>query len=478
MPGILAAAATRAGTRGRIDDRLSGIAKRPPSAAAGNAVAPASRLRDDRAIHLLHPCVPARDARLRRQCAVVEKVALYAVRDLHPEFRVHAHRHPEMPRINLLRRAVGERILRRRRADEITIHIEHRKLKVVDKKPESEVAFSRADGRPVVVRAADDGIVRRAAPDTDKHVIDKVLLVDQPLKRRVARTVGIATERAEVARIVFESREAEIECRTPHAARALVESRGAEFLIVANDVVVLGRTAEVVCTEVAVHTFINEEEAPVLSVDVQIAEVPLLRDAACRELRIAAENVLKLIRAGLVRVVPRDKVIPPQIECIRPRRPALTEQREIEMRRTVFLSEAKLERMLRVPRVPTRPAADADSASTLEAAASRRLNVLQRHRALPFAAFVERVCVNAGARVEEIVEIHDDGERRHGAQVILDGRLVGRFAGDVRIHAIIDVILPPLGRPAFRRSAAGRLFHDIGREQIGARHQRRRVVPC
>ena len=48
--------------------------------------------------------------------------------------------------------------------------------------------------------------------------------------------------------------------------------------------------------EVAVHALVDEKEPPILTVEVEVAEVPALRHAVHRKLRIAAKNVLKLIR--------------------------------------------------------------------------------------------------------------------------------------------------------------------------------------
>ena len=101
------------------------LLNRPPYSTTAHSVTPAGGLRDDSAIHFLHPRIPPSDTRFRSEGAAVEEMLLHAVGHLHAELRIHPHRHPKMPRVDGIRIAFAEHIIERRSADEIVVHSIH-----------------------------------------------------------------------------------------------------------------------------------------------------------------------------------------------------------------------------------------------------------------------------------------------------------------------------------------------------------------
>src|ERR1041384_6242226 len=143
----------------------------------------------------------------------------------------------------------------------------------------------------------------------------------------------------------------------------------------------------------------------------------------------------------------------PEIEPVEDVGPSLVgKDRVIQFGVTVLLAEEKAEGVLGVARAPAVSAPNANATVNMKALGPIGINQFDRGRAFPRDTVIAGVGIDAERRIKKILEVRRDAVARNDFEVVLNLPAIRRIIDDVGVHAVIDDILAPTGRPPCRRS--------------------------
>ena len=410
-------------------------------------VAPARRLRRQGQPDLLRSRHPAGLRHLGGQRAACEEVALDVVAEEQPVLRVGPQ--PVVEAGGAVGVVEGRAVLLR--APEATLVV-----------PDEEFVPRAGDpppsGVPVVMVPVDV-----AAVEVDEEEVDEVRNVEVLLDLRV----GLRRLQAGVA---------EAHHRVPGDEVAV------DRLAEVQSVVLLPGAPEVRREERRAGALEDVVHAPVEAVQVEV-HVGLVRgEPAHGELGVPVPLVADVLGAellGRVGVKPGVAVSAAQDDRVELRDLGVLEEGVAQLAGAVDPLEEEPQVVLRPVRVAARPTLGAEAGVDLETRGAVGVDQLDRRRSLPRHPPAPRVGVDATPKVEEVVDVQDDGERRQGEEARLDLRVVergGRIRGDPRVHLVIGraVVGAPAGREARRVSRL--LEHLVGKDVRTGQHLRRPVT--
>jgi hypothetical protein len=277
------------------------------------------------------------------------------------------------------------------------------------------------------------------------HVRDQP--IDEIVDVDVLANLGIRRRR-------LEPRGRDVLGRLPGFARSVV---GIDRL---DDVPLVFEPAVVRGSHLGVGQLDHVVEAPVQAVEVDVEEAAVGRDLAHVDLRVAHPLVADVVRARDPEA-PRLVVARAQAKLVEARDRRVGEQRVLELGRPVVGLERQPQRLLQVLHA-AEPALDARAAVDLKAGRAVGKNQLGRSAALPLAAAPARVRIDSVLGAEEIVDVHHDRDRGHGAEVVDDRTRIARVVDDLGIHLIV-------GGETFGREAGARLMDHVSEEDVGVR---------
>ena len=308
-----------------------------------------------------------------------------------------------------------------------------------------------------------------------QHVADHVRRVEEDRVVQVARAVRVEAHRLLVVVRVGGAValvDGHVPERLPRVDRALHDVRRVAGLRGAHDVVVELGAAVVDRRVVARDTLLGLVDAPVRAVDEQVVVAAAVVGLAERALRITREDVLdeRELRALVVR--PGVVLGRAEVDLLEFVRALVAEQRVGELARAVDAAEEQAEGVLRVLRAAAVGAADAEAGRDREFVRPvRRGDLLDHRRALPGAAVAGRVHVDARGRVEEVLRVDHDGDRRDRVGEARED-LFAEVRDRRRVHSVHHLLAV---HAAVQRKAGGRI-RVLGQDVLDEEVRRGRVA--
>ncbi len=439
-------------------------------------VAPAGRLADHGALDLGRAPQEQLAHALRGEQALVEEMPVDVVGHAQPEFGVGLEFLPEPLGVAVHHRGVagGEG------AEAVFVDVEQCVLGVVNEEPEAVRPGAVAQGvevvGPGVAQEVGDGRVQVPAVEDEEHVINQVRDIHQLFVGGIARAVGVVALHKLIGSVTGEAGPGQVVKPGPRLHVAVGGPERVRPGLDLEGVEVLAAAAEIGGAVGGLGALAGVVQAPVLAVDVEVVELAPLARMAHGQLQVAVQLVAHEDAAAVALKAPRVVLESAQIYFVEAVRAGVAEERIAQFRGPVFLAEKQPEGVFGIAGAAAESAPDAKARRHLETRRPVRMDQLDRTGPLPIPAVLAGVGVNARGRVEQVVEVHDDGKARQRLEVVPDGGCVPGVVDHPRVHAVVHHVGAPTGRPARRRRAGGRLPQHVVQKQVGVRDHRRGLV--
>ena len=186
------------------------------------------------------------------------------------------------------------------------------------------------------------------------------------------------------------------------------------------------------------------------------------------QLQVPVELIPQKDRPVLVPDVPRVVLECSQVEIVKRPSTGVAEEWKIQFGRAVGVAKEQPEGVLGIVRTPTETATDSDAAVDLKTLCAVRLDEFDGAGAFGLAAVPLCVGIDAGLPVEQVIQIHHDGERWQRVEPRDEFLGVAGVIDDPGIHPVIDLVFPPAIRERLRRQSIWGLSNDVVHEKEGA----------
>ena len=346
----------------------------------------------------------------------------------------------------------------------VEVHLHHGVLGVVAEILEAALPDAVVDGEEVVGAAVRHGqrTVGVAKEVVDDGVVRQIRGIQEDREPRVPGAVRVAAHGLQVS-LFRKSVSSHLPERFPAVDVAAVDHR--HVAVGLDDVVVVLVAAEISFGEMLLGPFLELVEAPVMAVqeDVDIAAPGV--GFAHLALHVAGEDVAAHdVFPGFVAAFAAPGVVlgGPDVHLVEFLGAFGAEERILQFGVAVFAAEEETPGVLGVAGTSAGAAPDPETAADVEARAAVVGEVHQLGVALPVAAVLPGVDVNAGPRVKEVAGARHDGE--HGD--LLEGRphftAVAGGLRDAGVHAVVEaLVVYGTARPLGAGADAARGADDV-----------------